>query len=208
MLLYVSSNSFRYTLISLLFLYGFDTNNTVFISQIVLIFVKQKQSMKKEYKEFLSNMSVPTDNLHMWINQAQKTFSVYVNQIFSNKFGMDNEYAIDHSYGEITIDEINEAILVIICKNFRLILWNLYFKNKTLNIKHYINPYHSEYSKWGARLRYNTIEEFNELLNIFCVKYTITNKINSHDLPTVDITLEFDLKKASQNIKNLIIPIK
>jgi hypothetical protein len=163
-----------------------------------------KQLFIERKKELIKSKSVSTINA--WITQTRRSMN-YDNTVCSHEFGiMDNTFAKENY--KILDDEIYTTIITIINKNFKCIFWDLYFNNKTLNIPKYQDPYlnvydDNEISEWDGELRFDTSDEFQELLKIFCVTYTISKKINVQDLPQVNIVLEFDMNNAMINLTKL-----
>lgn len=169
-----------------------------------------KQLFLQRKKELIKSKSF--DIINAWITQNIRTWSISDNSTYAKEFGIiDNTTAKDHY--KILDDEICNSILSIINRNFKGIFWDLYFNNKTLNIPKYRDPFLDVYddnnvSEWDGELGFNTVDEFQKILKIFCVTYTTSKEINAHDLPQVNIVLEFNMTNAMINIKKLTKNIK
>ena len=160
--------------------------------------------MKKEIKDFLSNIDTPLKQVNFCITQSERGILTKVNNIYCKQIRIQQlDWAVEE-YNEITDNEIFQAILFMIVKNLNRVLWEIYFQGNTLNIKQYKDPYYNV-SKWEAQLKIKEKSEFIELLDLFCVKYSINRKLNVRDLPIVDIDLVFDIENTIKNINKLKI---
>ena len=141
--------------------------------------------MKKEIKDFLSNIDTPLKQVNFCITQSERGILTKVNNIYCKQIRIQQlDWAVEE-YNEITDNEIFQAILFMIVKNLNRVLWEIYFQGNTntLNIKQYKDPYYNSYvdvvrqvSKWEAQLKIKEKSEFVELLDLFCVKYSIINR--------------------------------
>lgn len=171
---------------------------------------------KKKQKEFLEDITGPFSEINFWISQSIGNCYVTVNNIYSDKFRFSGYNIIAKNLGKINDDEIRNSILTVLSKNFRKMFWKLYFDNKTLNLPCYKNAYYNRFKDavWHTtqlepELYCHSLEDFLHIMRIFCCEYEITDeKINIHDLPTIEIRLIINVEKAIENIKKTIIDYK
>jgi len=173
----------------------------------------EKQIFKNRKKELLGSPK-PFSTLNAWISQERETFSINNNRVYCREFNSCIDSDISKEDGKILDLELYYAIIYVIEKNFKSVLWSLYFNDKTLNIP-YSNPDLDVFSdggkvyvnEWNGKLNYKSLENFRKILDIFCLTYSTSKRINTTDLPVIDIVLNFNVEKALLNIKDITIPL-
>lgn len=158
-------------------------------------------------KECVKDIYNPMNKLSIFITQYQCRGG-YENRLYCIENPSIKDDNLSSASRKIVTKDIEEMILSVISKNFKKYLWELYYNNKKLKIKGYQEPYYSRYydtqwytSEWDGEFKILS----QELLDIFGCKYKITKeKLNTVNLPVVDIEITFDIKKAINNLNNYI----
>jgi len=127
--------------------------------------------MKKIEKEDLIKVK---ETIDAWVTQNQETWSIVKNRIYSNQLGFIGSYiGTQHS---ILDEEIEFFILKIASKNLRSI-WDKFFisnENQKLN--------------------------FIDICSTLGITYKIDKEYNIHDLPRINMIINFDVNKIKTNI--------